>query len=409
MRILQVNKFYYPRGGADKYFLSLSRALESAGHEVAVFAMQHPKNLPSPWSRYFVSRLSFNEGGLKDKLRSPGRVLYSLEAKRKFAALLTEFKPEIIHLHNIYHQLSPSILDVARKRHIPVVFHCHDYKLICPNYQLFVNGAICERCKQHKYYNCLTHRCLNKSLARSLLAAAEAYLHNSVLKTYQKSLTSLIAPSEFMKEKLVAFGWPAEKITVIYNPYDPEFFNGLDAAEQEADYLLYFGRLSAEKGIETLITASQKTQQAVKIAGLGPEEEKLKKLASSLKAPVEFLGFKSGSNLKALLKEAKAVVIPSIWPENMPLSLLESLSLGKIVIASRVGGLPEVIRDKENGFLFTAGDSHDLAAKISSLANADLDAIKRAGRITAQNFSPDKNLCAVLNAYQKAYQKSANS
>ncbi len=405
MRILQVNKFHYPRGGADKYFLALSRALEAAGHEVAVFAMQHPKNLPSPWSRYFVSRLSFNEGGLRHKLKAPGRILYSLEAKRKFAALIKDFKPDIIHVHNIYHQLSPSILDAARQAGLPVIMHCHDYKLICPNYQLFIDGKICERCLGHKYYNCLAHRCLKKSFNRSLLATTEAYFHH-FRKTYEKGLSKLLAPSAFMKEELVKAGWPAGKISVIYNPSDPEFEGGLDVGATKDDYLLYFGRLSAEKGLETLVLAAAKTGWRTRIAGSGPEEARLRELALDLKAPVEFLGFQDPSRLKKVIKGAQAVIIPSLWPENMPLSLLESLSLGKIVIASRVGGLPEVIRDQENGFLFTAGDAESLAEQIRKLKNCDQEMIEMAARTTAANFTPDKNLRAVIAIYQEILLKS---
>lgn len=132
MRILQVNKFNYIRGGAEKYFIEISKNLEELGHQVAIFSMHHPKNNPSPWEKYFVSRLSFNEAKLRDRLITPGRILYSLEAKRKFKSLVKDFKPDIIHIHNIYHQISPSILDVAKKYQIPVVMHLHDYKLICP-------------------------------------------------------------------------------------------------------------------------------------------------------------------------------------------------------------------------------------------------------------------------------------
>lgn len=405
MKIIQVNKFHYPRGGADKYFLSLSRALEAAGHKVAVFAMEHPKNLPSPWSRFFVSRLSFNEGGLKDRLRTPGRVLYSREAKRKFAALIEEFKPDIIHIHNIYHQLSPSILSVARQRAIPVVMHCHDYKLICPNYQLFVDGKICERCLGHRYYNCLAHRCLKKSFSHSLLATAEAYLHHS-LKTYEKSLARLIAPSAFLKAELIKGGWPEGKVSVIYNPSDPEFEDGSGAEAAKGGYLLYFGRLSPEKGLETLIAAAAETGQKAKIAGTGPEEGKLRKLALDLEAPIEFLGFQNPAELKKTIREAKAVIIPSLWPENMPLSLLESLSLGKIVIVSRVGGLPELVRADENGFLFAPGDVRDLAEQIRKLEDCDQERMQLAAKRTAANFTLDQNLRTIIDTYNHVLLKS---
>jgi len=398
MKILQVNQYYYPRGGADKYFLTLSAALEAAGHEVAVFSMQHPKNLATPWSRYFVSRISFNDGGLKDKLKTPGRVLYSQEAKKKFTQLLQDFQPDIIHCHNIYHHLSPSLLAAAKKQGIPVVMHLHDYKLICPNHTLFTQGAYCENCRKHKYYQCLKKRCVKNSVAGSALAMVEMYYHHCVLKIYEKDVNLFIAPSHFMKNKVVSFGWPGDKITVLYNPYDAAFAS--QTTGKIENYLLYFGRLSPEKGLKTLIQAAILTGQPVKIVGEGPEETALKKLAADLKAPVEFSGFKQGSELRLIVASAKAVVLPPIWAENMPLSLMEALSLGKIVIASRMGGLPEVIIDGQNGLLFNPGDANDLARQIKKLADLDLSALSQAARATVQAFSPAKNTAAVLAIYQ---------
>ncbi|MFA5155225.1 MAG: glycosyltransferase family 4 protein [Patescibacteria group bacterium] len=413
MKILQVNKFHYPRGGADKYFLDLAAALRSAGHEVAVFAMQHPQNLPAPESRYFVSRISFNSRRLKDQLKAPGRVLYSLEAKRKFSALVKDFQPEIIHLHNIYHHLSPSILSVAKEHKIPVVMHLHDYKLICANHALFAHGAYCEHCRPNRYYQCFLRRCLKDSYAASALAAAEMYLHHSILKIYEKNIAVFIAPSRFMKEIVVSFGQPAEKIQVIYNGYNPELLKPggtaiIDGKLKDGGYLLYFGRLSEEKGLDTLIRAAALSGQSVKIAGRGPVGEKLKQLAGALKAPVEFLGQKTGAELSALIAGAKAAIIPSIWPENMPLSLLEALSLGKPVIASNIGGLPEVIADGRNGFLFAPGKADDLARCIEKLAETDLSAMGQAAKITAAAFSPQQNLAAVLAVYRSLLKGPAN-
>jgi len=401
MKILQVNKFYYNRRGAEKYMLALSEELTKAGHQVAVFSMQHPKNLPSIWSKYFISRLSFNEGKFFDKLKMLSRLFYSFEAKRKFRALINDFKPDLIHIHNIYHHISPSILDVARKYKIPVVMHVHDYKLICPNYKLFVKGKECERCKKTLYYNCVVNRCVNGSLSRSIGATLEMYLHNVILKIYRKSLTRLISPSKFMKEQFVAFGWPAEMINVVYNSYDN---NLLGEKLDEDDYLLYFGGLSEEKGIETLIKAAAKINAKTKIVGDGRQDKELKKLAKQLTAPVEFCGFKSGDNLKKLILKAKAIIIPSIWPENMPLSLLESLSLGKIVIASNIGGIPELIQDSLNGFLFEAGNCDDLIEKIKQLERLDAnqkEKIKQAAKLSIKEFNGQNNLDDVLKIYSE--------
>lgn len=402
MKILSVNKFYYPRGGADKYFIELIQEQEKSGHEVAIFSMQHPKNLETPYKKYFVSRFSFNEGSKLNFLKAPGRIIYSLEAKRKFKKLVNDFKPEIIHLHNIYHQISPSILNVARQNKIPVVMHLHDYKLICPNYQLFVNGQTCKACKPNKYYHCFQKRCFKKSLGKSFLAALEMYIHHSILKIYEKSINIFIAPSEFMKQRLIEFSWPESKVKVVINPFSSELARSDNLSEDgEENYLLYFGRLSEEKGLRTLIEAASLTNYSLKLAGVGQEEEDLKQLAQDLKVKADFLGFKNGEELKSIILKAKAIVIPSIWYENMPLSLLEALSLGKLVIASNIGGIPEIIKHKENGLLFEAGDAQDLADKIKNISELNLPVIKNAALNSVKDFTMRNNARAVEEIYQK--------
>ncbi|QQG52832.1 MAG: glycosyltransferase [Candidatus Falkowbacteria bacterium] len=406
MRILQVNKFHYARGGADKYYLSLGRALEASGNEVAYFSMRHPKNEATPYAKYFVSRLSFNEGGFKDKLKTPGRMIYSLEAKRKFKKLVVDFKPDIIHIHNIYHQISPSILDVAKKAGIPVVMHVHDYKLICPNYQLFAHGEICEACKPHKYYKCVQKKCFKDSRSKSFLAALEMYLHHSVLKIYERNISAFITPSTFMKSKLVEWGWPADKIKVIVNPFDAQMsLSSKEITPSLEKYLLYFGRLSEEKGLKTLIEAAALTGTKLKFVGDGPQKIELDTLAKKINADLEFLGFKSGEELKQIILKARTVVIPSIWHENMPLSLLEALNLGKVVIASNIGGIPEIIKDGENGLLFIPGDIQDLVRKINDLDILDLAAISQRAQASVKNFNEPENLRQVNKLYQEILDK----
>jgi len=404
MRILQVNKFNYARGGADKYFLDLCASLKEAGHDVAIFSMEHPNNLASDFSKYFVSRLSFNESTLLDKIKTPGRVIYSLEAKRKFKKLLNDFKPDIIHIHNIYHQISPSILDVARNAKIPVVMHLHDYKLICPNYQLFTQGRPCGACKPNKYYQCIKNKCFKNSCSKSCLASLEMYIHHNILKIYEKSITEFIAPSNFMKQKLIEFSWPENKIKVIINPF-PSLLSDHRTDDKTEKYLLYFGRLSSEKGLDTLIKAAALTHSRLKFAGLGPEMKKLKREADNLKVDLEFLGFKSGNELTQIILNAEAVVLPSIWYENMPLSLLEAMSLGKMVIASNIGGIPEIITDKKNGLLFKAGDENDLASKIKSLTTIPQAEIKNDARESVKEFTLENNTREVINLYRRILNK----
>ena len=404
MKILQVNQYYYPRGGADKYFLDLSAALEKAGHSVAVFAMNHPKNLDSKYKQYFVSRISYNKSSLKDKLKTPGRVLYSLETKRKFTKLLNDFQPDIIHVHNIYHHLSPSLLDAAKKTGIPVVMHRHDYKLICPNHMLFTKGHYCEKCLLNKYYNCVKNKCVKNSLPGSLLASLEMYFHHNILKIYEKNVNIFIAPSQFMKDTVVRFGQNEKNIEVIYNPHNLDNLGSKEITNKIENYFFSFGRLSEEKGLRNLIEAASKTGQKILIAGIGPEEEKLKKISLDLKAPVEFIGLKTSNELIGLIKEAKAIVIPSIWAENMPLSLIEALSLNKIVIAAEIGGLPEIIKDQINGFLFKPGDSADLAGKINYLNTLPVEIINEIETAAVESvklFSVEKNLEAILEIYNR--------
>ncbi|HOZ53137.1 MAG TPA: glycosyltransferase [bacterium] len=406
MKILQVNKFNYIRGGAEKYFIEISKELEKIGHQVALFSMHHPKNNPSKWDKYFVSRISFNEAKLRDRIIAPGRILYSLEAKRKFNEIVKAFRPDIIHIHNIYHQISPSILSVAKEYNIPVIMHLHDYKLICPNYQLFVDDKICYRCRRGKYYNCLQHKCFKKSFWQSFLATIEMYLHHRILKIYKKNISYFIAPSEFMKKTIIDFGWDKNKIKVIYNFSEKMEDKVFDEA---GDYGLYFGRLSREKGIDILIRALSMSDKKNKlnIVGTGPEENNLKKLVKELKLSrrVSFLGYKSGQELQDIIRRARLIYLPSTWNENMPLTLLESLNLNKVVIASRTGGLPELIKDKETGFLFKNGDVKELSQVIDNSYNYDLIKMGVKAKESVEDLKIERHLIELLDVYNNILKK----
>jgi glycosyltransferase involved in cell wall biosynthesis len=404
MKILQVNKFLYPKGGADKYFLELSAQLVKNGHEVRFFAMSDPHNRPSRDEKYFVSNISFNDISLKNLWRSLGRTLYSREAQAKFTALLQDFQPDIIHIHNIYHQISPSILTAARQAKIPVVMHLHDYKLICPNFKLFSQGQVCYRCRPDKYYNCLRYKCLDNSVLKSSGAVLEMYLHHKILKIYETGVKLFIAPSHFMKTTVEDFGWPPAKIRYLPNFFSPDFSSPAVKIPKAGGYLLYFGRLAEEKGVNMLLQAIKLTGQRVKIAGEGSELAALKKLATSLQITdqVDWLGWQTGSVLVDLIASAQAVIIPSIWLENMPLNLLEALAQGQLVIASAIGGIPEIIQDGHNGFLCRPNDPQDLAAKIRALATYDnLDAIRRAARISVQSLNIKTHTEQIEKIYQE--------
>jgi len=273
MKIIQVNKFLYPKGGADKYCLNLIEDLSQAGDTVIPFGMADSRNLNSSWSQYFSENIDYHTPGNNFKIAS--RLIWNKEAASQFAKLLDETKPDLIHAHNIYHQLSPSILVEAKKRQIPVVMTLHDYKLVCPNYLLFTHGSHCERCVTGSYINCLVHNCYN-SYSRSGLAALESFLHNKVWHVYRDNVDLFISPSEYLKEKMIKAGWDANKIIVLINPA-PSYL-----PQPIGNRLLYIGRLSTEKGVDVLLKALKLTDEQLDIAGTGPDEAKLKQLCYDL-------------------------------------------------------------------------------------------------------------------------------
>lgn len=358
-------------------------------------------NSYSIYNKYFAERVDVNKFSFKDAIK----VFYNYDAVRRLKKLIREEKPDIAHLHNIYHHLSPAIISTLKKNEIPIVQTLHDYKIICPNYKLFSSGKICDECKGKKYYNCFLKKCVKNSGAKSILAMAETYLHNSFFRTYDK-IDQFIAPSEFLKNVIIDFGIPHHKIRMIHNFID---FYPLVLDKNKGDssdnFLLYFGRLSNEKGINLIFEALLKTRRniSLKIAGEGPELKNLEKLATelNLKEKVEFMGMRHGNDLKELIHSAKAIIMPSVCQENMPYSLLESLAMGKIVIASSVGGIKEVITDEINGVLFEAGSSFALAGKIDKLDEFDLEKISIEAKRTIMKFNSEKHYGKIMEIYNQ--------
>ncbi len=357
MKILLINKYYYVKGGADRHVLLLQELLERNGHEVMIFSMDDPRNEPSRYAQYFVSNVDFEHvrGGMAG-LRAAGRMVYSWEARRNLARLIADTKPDIAHIHNIYHQISPSILPLLRKNGIPIVQTLHDYKLICPNYSLFTKGDICERCKSHKYYNAITHRCLKDSVPASTLAAVEMSLHK-LLGLYERNVNIFISPSAFLMNTIR--NWGFTNLDIRQLPYFIDAAGTVNTAV--GTYLLYFGRLSREKGVDTLLEAMNEIATPLKIVGTGPQETELKEFARKRHvANVEFLGFKSGNELRELVRNAMGVVVPSRWHENYPFVILEAFAAGKAVIGTRRGGIPELVKHGERGLLCNAGSPEAL-------------------------------------------------
>lgn len=399
-RLLSINNYHYRRGGSDVVYLEHAALMEELGWENGFFSMQHPKNFDTPWSRYFVDELEFGHAyGLADKLGMAAKVVYSFEAQKKLKQLLQDFRPDVAHLHCIYHHLSPSILSTLSAAGVPTVMTAHDLKIACPAYKMLNDGGICERCKDGSVLNVVKHRCVRGSLGASSIVAVESLLHRR-LNTYQKYLDKVVVPSRFFMEKFIEWGWPRDKFVYIPNYVDASRFEPDYAA---GDYFLFFGRLAVEKGGATLLRAAHAAGVKLRMVGTGPEQEALLALQAQLQGDVEFLGYKTGADLHALIRGARAVVLPSEWYENAPMSVLESYAFGKPVIGAAIGGIPEMIDEGETGWTFESRNVDQLAdvlRRVQALPDAAVERAGRAGRaLVEQRFNRAGYVSATLQLY----------
>jgi glycosyltransferase involved in cell wall biosynthesis len=402
MKVLLINKFLYPKGGDAIATLATGDILSRHGHEVFYWGMAHPDNPPYPFQDDFAHNIDYNQStGLSRQLRDACTVLYSFEARKKLGRFLSRVRPDIVHVHNFAHQLSPSILDAAEEHSIPVVMTMHDYKLVCPVYTLLSGDKICERCSQGRWYNCLLRKCTKGSRSKSLINTLEMYLHHDLLKIYRK-IRLFIAPSRFMLAKVAEMGFPGEVVHVP-NAISTDEYQPTVADKDGA--VLYIGRLSHEKGLQTLLDAVARTQIRLKIIGDGPQRDILiRKTRKDRISNVEFMGYQQRDVLKEELKHALCVVQPSEWYENNPLSVLEAFASGKPVVGARIGGIPELIKDGVTGFTFTSGNAHDLRDKLTVLTG-DVDQAREMGRFARtfveREFSPNGYYRTLLDIYAR--------
>lgn len=402
MRILLVNKYYHLRSGAERYMLGLQGLLESQGHTVAVFSMQHPRNLPSPYDSHFVPQVDYPALGWAGQIRAGMRAIWYPGAARRIAHVLDVFQPDLVQIHNIYHQISPSILPPIRRRGIPVVQRLHDYKLICPNYLLYTRGAPCTRCRTGNYFHAVRHHCVHGSLAWSLLAAVEMSVHKA-LRVYEGNVDVFTTPSAFVKEMAESFGVPEQQLVHIPGMVDLDRFVPADG---DAGYFAYVGRLSHEKGLLTLMRAMQDAPEAqLLVVGDGPVRAQMEEMSTDLRLTnVRFAGHLSGAALYGALAGARFTVLPSEWYEVLGLSILESFAVTKPVIASRIGGMPELVEHGRDGLLFEPGNASELAACIRNLWN-DQERVHWMGvngrRKVPEQYVPSEHYRRLFSAYNR--------
>jgi len=410
MKILLANKYFFLKGGAENSFFETASLLEKKGHKVIFFSMKHPRNLPGAVEEDFVTNVDYDRPGFRENFKAAGRLLYSFEARRKIEALIRREKPDIAHLNNIYHQISPSILHSLRKYGVPAVMTLRDYKVVCASYSMVADNKICEACKGGAHYQCLLKACVKGSRSKSFLNTIEMYLHHNILNLYGLVHT-FISPSRFLAEKVRDMGF---KGRVEYVPnftslsqYEPSY----GSTERRA---LYFGRLSKEKGLLTLIKAAQNVQVpgfSLDILGEGPFQEELEaKVREHRMTKIRFLGYKKPTELAEDIRRAAVLVLPSEWYENNPRMIIEGFALGKPAVGARIGGIPELVRDGLTGFTFTPGDAIDLADKMTRLLS-DSDGIVQMGqnarRLVEAELNAEAHYRKLMEIYEKAISNRA--
>lgn len=362
MRILLVNKFLYPKGGSETYVIKLGAYLESRGHEVQYFGMADERNTLGNRIGAYAAPMDFH-AGVRKNLTAPMRIIYNAEARRQFRKLLDDFQPDIVHLNNIHFHLTPSIIMEAnhfRRKHKPglkIIYTAHDYQLVCPSHGLFdPQMNICEKCLGGNYTHCLRTKCVKNSYSKSLLGMIDAYWWK--LSSAYAHVDAIICCSEFLKRKLDTQQRFRSKTIAIHNFVDDVI--SLPDRREDGGYVLEFGHLSRDKGTLTLLeVCRQMPETHFVFAGFGPAVDDIKQQPNA-----EYVGFKTGEELKELVSHASVTVHPSECYENCPFSVIESQMYGTPVLGAISGGIPELIDEGNTGELFEPGNAVELERKL---------------------------------------------
>lgn len=402
MKVLLVNKFHYKKGGSETYYFTLAESLKSRGHEVVFFAMKDDeKNIACEQEKYFVSNSSVN-GGIKSKLNMVLHIAYSKEAYSNMKKLLNDEKPDLVILNLVHKQITLSIIDAIKEYNpnLPIFWTMHDLITVCPSYvMLDGKGNICEKCiESGSFKPCVENKCIKGSKLMSMLSKYEAeYIRKK--KWYDK-VDLFICPSEFYRKKLTEARFTQSKIITLRNPLPLGAKYECNASDD--GYVLYFGRLTKEKGVKTLIDAVNKIGCKLVILGTGPIEDELKEYAEDDKN-IEFKGFQTGEPLVEFIRKSRCVVLPSEWYENGPYSAMEAMALGKPLIVSDKGGLPELVDDGKNGYVYQNPDElGECLGKMLSLSPSDYEVMSESSlNMAKEMFNPQKYVDEVERLYEE--------
>lgn len=393
------NKFHRPQGGCETVYFSEIEGLKKQGFQIAEFSMREENMSHSEYADYFADEVSYEVSGIKQKMISASKAIYNFDAKSKLSRLINEFQPDLFHAHNIYHQISPSIFSATEKGNVPTIMTSHDLKLACPNYKMYVNGESCTKCLSGKYWNCAKSRCSKGSLAHSLINTVEAYTHRA-MGLYHK-VDRIICPSQFNADMLIRAGYSEDKISILPNGIN---LDALPEPTEKQGFILYVGRLTIDKGVGSIIKAAAKMPQVeFKIVGDGPDRELFEAQAEGLKN-VTFLGFKNREEVDMLISQCSGVIVSSLLYENCPMSVLETMSQGKAVIASEIGGIPEIVNHGRNGFLYRNEDINSLCEAIETVVSGGqlVDSIEKSARADIERrYSETAHLNGLISIYKE--------
>lgn len=383
MRVLVVNSRYFVSGGPERYLFNLKSLLESKGHEVVPFSVKSQRNVNSRYEKFFSEPLGGQDVPYFSQYRKTPRValgvvarlFYSWHVRRRLEALIDKEKPDVALILNHYNKLSPSVIDACKSRGVRVIHRLSDYYLVCPQAHLLTNNQACDECLTFGLRRCIRKKCIRGSFGASILKVIALFFQKRVLRVYDK-VDKFVCTNEFMRSKMLDGGFDTKKLHTIPT-FIPRFENSNFG---DKNYLLYIGRFSEEKGVGGLVRSflnSGLQERGVSLHLVGGAVEELnfsESVLSQLKrseSRVYFTPFASLEVVEKFIRNAMAVIVPSVWYENLPNVILEAYRFNKPVIASNIGSIPEHVLDGKTGLLFAPGNEADMAEKMKTIAIDD--------------------------------------